>query len=49
MKKKKVIVFCSLPPQNVKLGIFIVVQRQQRNVQKIVMHVQICCFVKFAA
>ena len=46
-KKKKVVVFCSRPQQNVKLGSFtliVVVQRRQRNVQKGVMHVQSCWF-----
>ena len=45
-KKKKVVVLCSRPRQNVKLGIFTlyVVQQRQRNVQKSVMHVQSCYF-----
>ena len=45
-KKKKVVVLCSRPRQNVKLGIFTlyVVQRRQRNVQKSVMYVQSCYF-----
>ena len=45
-KKKKVVVFCS--PSSTKREIrqfhVVVVQRQQRNVQKSVMHVQSCCF-----
>ena len=45
-KKKKVVVLCSRPRQNVNLGTFtlVVLQRQQRNVQKSVMHVQSCYF-----
>ena len=45
-KKKKVVVFCS--PSSTKREIrqfhVVVVQRQQRNVQKSVIHVQSCCF-----
>ena len=37
-KKKKIVVLCSGPRQNV--------QRRQRNVQKSVMHVQSCCFAR---
>ena len=42
-KKKKVVVLCSSPPQNVEFHV-VVVQWWQSNVQKSVMHVQICCF-----
>ena len=47
-KKMKVVVLCSLPRQNVKLGTFtfVVVQRRQRNVQKSGMRVQSCCVAK---
>ena len=44
-KKKKVVVLCSRPWQNVKISIDVVeVQGQQRNVQKSVMHVKSCFF-----
>ena len=45
--KKKVVVLCSRPRQNLKLcifTIFVVVQRRLRNVQKSMMHVQSCYF-----
>ena len=44
-KKKNIAVLCSCPPQ-VKNGKFliVVVQRQQRNVQKSMMHLQSYCF-----
>ena len=48
-KKRRVVVFCSHPPQNVKLGSLIqvvVVQQWQRNVWKSMMLVQSCCFAK---
>ena len=38
-KKKKVVVLCFCPRQNLNL-----VQRRQRNVQKSLMHAQSCCF-----
>ena len=43
-KKKKVVVLCSRPRENVKLGTFhdVVLQRRQENVQKTVIHVQSC-------
>ena len=44
-KKKNVVVLCSRPPRNVKMGIFTSYSKwRQRNVQKSVMHVQSCCF-----
>ena len=46
-KKKKIAVFYSCPPQNVKLirtFHVVIVQRWQRNVQKRVLHVHCCCF-----
>ena len=45
-KKKKVVVLCSRPRQDVKFRHFhvVIVQRRQRNVQKSLMHLQICCF-----
>ena len=42
-KKKKVVVLCSSPPQNVEFHV-VVVQWRQSNVQKSVMHVQIWFF-----
>ena len=42
-KEKKVVVSCSRPRQNTKLGTStLCVQRRLRNVQKSVMHVQSC-------
>ena len=44
-KNRKIVVLCSRPPENVKLGRFVVLeQRRRRNVQKSVVHVQSCCF-----
>ena len=45
-KKNEVVVLCSHSPQNVEFWHFhdIVVQWQQRNVKKSLMHVQSCCF-----
>ena len=43
-KEKEVVVLCSRPRENVKLGTFhdVVLQRRQENVQKTVIHVQSC-------
>ena len=41
--KDCIVVLCSCPRQNVKLGI-VVMQWWLRNVQKSMMHVQSCCF-----
>ena len=38
----------SRPPQEVKLGSVVVVQRRQRNVQKSVVLVQVCCFANLS-